>query len=116
MQTQALPRRLGRPRKSPSQFPGTVIPFSSRQRFVIGDVVELCRGCLPGNRGKLAVVTGFDDKGYVLFRSLWQSLDSVDSVTGVVTLASGVHGRALPENLYRRSKDILRGMMMRALP
>jgi hypothetical protein len=60
MQTQAAttPRRRGRPRKNPinPQFPGTVIRFDSRPRLAVGDVVELCRGCLPGNRGKLAVI------------------------------------------------------------
>lgn len=105
------PHRRGRPRKTivNPQFPGAVIRFDSRPRLMVGDVVELCRDCLPSNRGKLAVITDFDDKGYVVLRSLWQSLDAFDLDTGEILPADGHTGRAKPENLYRRSRSSLRG-------
>ena len=111
MQAQAIsaPRGRGRPRKQIAitpQFPGVVIPFTIRPRLVVGDVVELCRGCLPGNHGKLAVITEFDEEGFVIFRSIWQSLDAIDLKTGEVTRESGLVGRAKPENLYRRSCNL----------
>lgn len=105
-----------RPRKTPSQFPGTVISFNSRPRLVVGDVVELCRGCLPGNQGKLAVVEGFDDEGFVLVHALCQSLDSINLETGEVIFADGPHGRMLPENLYRRSNSFAPGRERRSAP
>lgn len=100
------PRKRGRPRKTNPQFPGTVIRFDSRPRFAVGDVVELCRGCLPGNRGKLAVITDFDDEGFAILRSIWQSLDAIDIKTGEVTPNAGLNGRIKPESLYRRSSAL----------
>jgi hypothetical protein len=102
------PRRRGRPRKTPinPQFPGKVIRFDSRPRLVVGDVVELCRNCLPNNRGKLAVITEFNRDGYVTIRSLSGPLDTYSKKTGELS-GREIETDCLPENLYRRSRDLL---------
>lgn len=105
-QVVATPRRRGRPRKSRSQFPGTVIKISSRPRIMVGDVVELCNGCLDSNRGKLAVITRFDDDGFVTIRSLGSQLDSVNLKTGEIAFGDSMINHTKPENLYRRSNSL----------
>lgn len=87
------------------RFPATVIRFDSRPRLMVGDVVELCRNCLPSNRGKLAIVEGFQKDGRVRVRSTFLPFDTVDSDTREPT------GRDMtiympPENLYRRSSTL----------
>ena len=98
-QVVSTPRRRGRPRKSRSQFPGTVITFNSRPRLMVGDVVELCRGCLPGNIGKLGVVTGFREDGEVSIEPLGELF-----ITNDGSLSDDSYTK--PENLYRRSRDL----------
>jgi hypothetical protein len=107
MQTQAIttPRRRGRHRKTLPHFPGTVIRFDSRPRLVVGDVVELCRGCLPSNRGKLATIEAFQDDGRVLVRSMFLPLDTVDPDNGAQT-GQEMTAALPPENLYRRSSSL----------
>lgn len=109
--TATAPRRRGRPRKTPSQFPGVVVPISSRPRLNVGDVAEMCRDCLPGNRGKLVIITGFDDEGFFSIRSISESLDAIDIKTGEITPRCGFLGRTKPENLYRRSRDLAKGVI-----
>lgn len=101
-------RRRGRPRKTLPQFPGTLIRFDSRPRLVVGDVVELCRDCLPSNRGKLAIIKVFQDDGRVLVRSLFLPLDTVDTNTGAPT-GQCMTATLPPASLYRRSNTLAKG-------
>lgn len=104
------PRRRGRPRKTliNQQFSGTVIPFNSRPRLMVGDVVELCRGVRLCNQGKLATVEAFQDDGRVLVRSMHLLFDTFDFRTGAPTGPSMI-ATVLPEDLYRRSNALAKG-------
>ena len=90
----------GRPRR---YFNAKIISFSSRPRLMIGDVVELCRKALPGNHGKLAVITKFEDDGWVLLRSIDGPMDCRDIETGEISYGTSYVSMIQPENLYRRS-------------
>lgn len=110
-QVEATPCRRGRPRKNPinQQFPGTVIRFNSRPRLVVGDAVELCRKVLPGNIGKVCVVTGFDENGWVEIQSISGALDSRDRETNEITQQHSIHGRVTPDNCYRLNRELVKG-------
>lgn len=105
------PHRRGRPRKTivNPQFPGTVIRFDSRPRLMVGDVVELCRGCRPCNHGKIGVITHFYEDGVANVRALpGRFFNTFDGSTGASTGTSD-DVIVAPENLYRRSRSSLRG-------
>lgn len=106
-EVEALPSRRGRPRKTLPHFPGIVIRFDSRPRLTVGDVVELCRGCLPSNRGKLATIESFQEDGRVLVRSMFLPFDTVDADTGAAT-GQSMTAALPPANLYRRSSSLKR--------
>lgn len=110
-QVATTPRRLGRPRKNQinQHFPGTVIRFNSRPRLVVGDAVELCRKVLPGNIGKVCVVTGFDENGWVEVQSISGALDSRDLETNEITQQHSIHGRVAPDNCYRLNRELVKG-------
>ena len=84
------------------QFPGVVVPLSIRPRLMPGDVVELCRGCLPGNKGKLAIVDGIDSDGWAVLSALGRPFETICRLTGE---PGGYEwgSTILPDNLYRRS-------------
>ena len=89
---------------TPHHFNARIIQFSSRPRLTVGDVVELCRDCLPGNRGKLAVIEKIDkEDGLIYVRSLMWPFDLRDKNTGEVTHSSEMRVWVPPENLYRHS-------------
>ena len=117
-QSNATPAgRRGRPRKAvavvaPRQFPGKVILFKSRPRLKKGDLVELCRGCMPTNRGKLAIVEELLDEGRFLVRSLLIPFDTKDPSTGVST-GQSMTAAVPPENLYRLDNSSLPEAMRR---
>lgn len=85
-------------------FNAQIIPFSSRPRLMVGDVVELCRNCLPANRGKLAVIEKIDDEGDCFVRALMWHFDQINKTTGVIT-GGLIRVWVPPENLYRRSSS-----------
>lgn len=86
-------------------FNAQIIKFSSRPRLMVGDVVELCRGSHPSNHGKIAVVTGFDEHGYVLIQAVNDYLTVIDLETGK-PVETSLRSRAKPENLYRRGSEL----------
>lgn len=101
-QAAVVPRRRGRPRKNVHQFQCTIIRLDSRPRLVVGDVVELCRGCLPENVGKLGIIAGFNEDGTVQILPLGERFAAADG-----TLSDNSFTK--PENLYRRSSFLLNG-------
>lgn len=86
-------------------FNAQIIPFSSRPRLMVGDVVELCRDCLPSNRGKLAVVEKIDEEGDCFVRALMWHFDQIDKTTGVIT-GGLMRVWVPPANLYRRGSEL----------
>lgn len=98
------PRRRKAATPTP-HFNAQIIQFSSRPRLMVGDVVELCRNSYPGNHGKLAVVTGFDEHGFVLIRAIGEYFIVIELETGK-PVETSLNSRAKPENLYRRGSEL----------
>ena len=88
-------------------FNAQIIPFSSRPRLMVGDVVELCRDCLPGNRGKLTVIEKIDEEGDCFVRSLMWPFELRDLKTGVIEPNHGMRVWVPPKNLYRRGSGLV---------
>lgn len=88
-------------------FNAQIIQFSSRPRLMVGDVVELCRDCLPSNRGKLAVIVKIDEEGDCYIRSLMWNFDLRDKNTGVIEHRTAAHVWMSPANLYRRGSSLV---------
>lgn len=101
----SAPRRRKAAVSAP-HFNAQIIPFSSRPRLMVGDVVELCRGSYPGNHGKLAVITGFDEHGFALIQAIGEYFIVIDLATGE-PIETSLRSRAKPENLYRRSSELV---------
>ena len=105
-QAQTTPSRRKAVATTPApHFNAQIIQFSSRPRLMVGDVVELCRNSYPGNHGKLAIVTGFDEHGFVLIQAISEYFIVIELETGQPCEKS-LRSRAKPENLYRRSSEL----------
>lgn len=106
-QNKSISRARNRSRKNAvrQQFPGKVIPLSSRSRLVVGDLVEICGAALPENLGKVCVVVGINER-FAEIESVRYLLDVQDERTGVVEPKSVMRAFIEKNNLYRLDNSL----------
>jgi hypothetical protein len=104
MQAQAIstPRRRGRPRKTINpQFPGIVVPITSKPRLRVGCICEIRASRSPQNIGIRCVIIGIYPDGDFRIEALSRPILTLDTKTGEVIPEPKWLASIKPEQLYR---------------
>lgn len=103
-QTISAPSRRGRSRKSSPvnlQFPGIVVPITSKPRLRVGCICEIRASRSPENIGIRCVITGVYPDGDFRIEAISRPIMTFDTKTGEVIHEPKWLASIKPEQLYR---------------